>query len=141
MIEEITRIKEKSEEWINQHFSGMVLFGLLLYSLPLWLLFRHSPAIPDIRLSECFVAQIYISNMLIIYSIVPSLLCFSVKAEIVFDLLSMLLIIIPIKQLSGYSYWSTIWRVVLATIMLFFIFLLLFAVIAFTYIYIRVNMS
>lgn len=141
MIEEITRIKEKSEEWINQHFSGMVLFGLLLYSLPLWLLFRHSPAIPDIRLSECFVAQVYISNMLIIYSIVPSLLCFSVKAEIVFDLLSMLLIIIPIKQLSGYSYWSTIWRVVLATIMLFFIFFLLFAVIAFTYIYIRVNMS
>ena len=141
MIEEDTRIKEKSTEWINQHTSGMMLFGLLLYSLPLWLLFRHSPAIPDIRLSECFVAQVYISNMLIIYSIVPSLLCFSVKAEIVFDLLSMLLIIIPIKQLSGYSYWSTIWRVALATILLFILFLLLYAVIIFIYMYIRVNMS
>ena len=119
----------------------MMLFGLLLYSLPLWLLFRHSPAIPDIRLSECFVAQVYISNMLIIYSIVPSLLCFSVKAEIVFDLLSMLLIIIPIKQLSGYSYWSTIWRIALAAIIFFSVFISLLLAVAFLYLYVKYKMS
>ena len=38
------------------------------------------------------------------------------KAEIYYDLLSLLLAIIPIKQLSGYSYFSTIWRLVAAFI-------------------------
>ena len=97
-------------DWIEQHSSLLVLAGLLLFSLPLYLLFRRSPAIPDLRLSECFVAMVYITDMILIYGIIPSLLCFSVKAEIYYDLLSLLLAIIPIKQLSGYSYFSTIWR-------------------------------
>ena len=103
-------------DWIEQHSSLLVLAGLLLFSLPLYLLFRRSPAIPDLRLSECFVAMVYITDMILIYGIIPSLLCFSVKAEIYYDLLSLLLAIIPIKQLSGYSYFSTIWRLVAAFI-------------------------
>ena len=103
-------------DWIEQHSSLMVLAGLLLFSLPLYLLFRRSPAIPDLRLSECFVAMVYITDMILIYGIIPSLLCFSVKAEIYYDLLSLLLAIIPIKQLSGYSYFSTIWRLLAAFI-------------------------
>ena len=93
-----------------------MLAGLLLFSLPLYLLFRRSPSIPDLRLSECFVAMVYITDMILIYGIIPSLLCFSVKAEIYYDLLSLLLAIIPIKQLSGYSYFSTIWRLLAAFI-------------------------
>ena len=103
-------------DWIEQHSSVLVLAGLLLFSLPLFLLFRRSPSIPDLRLSECFVAMVYITDMILIYGIIPSLLCFSVKAEIYYDLLSLLLAIIPIKQLSGYSYFSTIWRLVAAFI-------------------------
>ena len=38
------------------------------------------------------------------------------KAEIYYDLLSLLLAIIPIKQLSGYGYWGTIWRLIAAFI-------------------------
>ena len=123
-------------DWIEQHSSVLVLAGLLLFSLPLFLLFRRSPSIPDLRLSECFVAMVYITDMILIYGIIPSLLCFSVKAEIYYDLLSLLLsllcfsvkaeiyydllslllAIIPIKQLSGYSYFSTIWRLLAAFI-------------------------
>ena len=103
-------------DWIEQHSSLLVLAGLLLFSLPLYLLFRRSPSIPDLRLSECFVAMVYITDMILIYGIIPSLLCFSVKAEIYYDLLSLLLAIIPIKQLSGYSYFSTIWRLLAAFI-------------------------
>ena len=106
----------KVGDWIEQHSSLLVLAGLLLFSLPLYLLFRRSPAIPDLRLSECFVAMVYITDMILIYGIIPSLLCFSVKAEIYYDLLSLLLAIIPIKQLSGYSYFSTIWRLLAAFI-------------------------
>ena len=110
-----------TEEKINENYQFVMLFSLLVFSLPLWMLLRHSPAIPDLRLSECFVSMVYITNMLLIYSLIPSLLCFSFKAESRFDLLVLLLAVIPIKQLSGYSYWNTIWRLLLALIPFVFI--------------------
>ena len=115
--------------WIDQHISVFILISLLLFSVPLFLLFRRSPAIPDLRLSECFVAMVYITNMLIIYNLVPALLCFSVKSETIYYALSLLLCIIPIKQLTGYSYPSTIWRVLLSLIPFMVLFLLLFVVV------------
>ena len=45
------------------------LIFLMLFSVPLWLLFRHGPATPDLRFSECFVAMVYIINMLLIFNI------------------------------------------------------------------------
>jgi hypothetical protein len=114
-------------DWLNQHSSFVILAGLLLFSLPLWLLIRRGPAIPDLRLSECFVMMVYISNMLILYNIIPSLLCFNVKTEMVYNLLTFLLIFIPIRQLSGYSYASTVWRVLAALIIFGFMVTLLFA--------------
>ena len=114
--QEYKRKSGEVSEWIQQHSSVVVLAGLLLFSLPLYLLFRHSPAIPDLRLSECFVAMVYITDMILIYGLIPSLLCFSVKAEIYYDLLILLLAIIPIKQFSGYSYVSTVWRLLAALI-------------------------
>jgi len=114
--QEYERKSGEVSEWIQQHSSVVVLAGLLLFSLPLYLLFRHSPAIPDLRLSECFVAMVYITDMILIYGLIPSLLCFSVKAEIYYDLLILLLAIIPIKQFSGYSYVSTVWRLLAALI-------------------------
>ena len=117
---------DRSFEWADKHISEVTLFFLLLFSCPLWLLIRRCPAMSDIRLSECFVAMVYICNMLYIYNIIPSLLCFSDKVENIYNLLSLLLIIIPIKQLSGYNYWSTTWRVVLATMTLIVIVLSLY---------------
>lgn len=123
--QEFKRKRDKIIELIDQHSSAVTIVGLLFFSLPLYLLFRHSPAIPDLRLSECFVAMVYITNMIVIYDIIPSLLCFSVKTEAIYDVLSLLLAIIPIKQLSGYSYVSTIWRLIAALIPFIIMFLLL----------------
>ena len=119
---------DKLNAWIEQHTSAFHLVLLLLFSLPFYLMFRHSPAIPDLRLSECIVAMVYISTMLIIYNIVPSLLCFSTKTEMIYSVLTLLLVIIPIKQLTGYSYPSTIWRLVVAFIPFAILFLLLFGI-------------
>ena len=113
---EVDRIMAIEDEWIDSHESFFILILLLLFSWPLWLLFRHCPAIPDMRLSECIVAMVYISNMLTIYDLIPMFLCFSLKAQVMIEILCTLLFIIPIKQLSGYSYWHTIWRVVAALI-------------------------
>ena len=120
-------VSGKLDKLLKQHTSAFILGSLLLFSLPLYLLFRHSPAIPDLRLSECFVAMVYITNMIIIFEIIPSLLCFSVKAEMIYDILVIPLVaIVPIKQLSGYSYPSTIWRVMVAFIPFAILFVLVF---------------
>ena len=122
---ETARIGAELDAWTESHESFYILILMLLFSWPLWLLFRHCPAIPDLRLSECFVAMVYISNMLTIYSLIPSFLCFSLETQMMISMLCTLLFIIPIKQLSGYSYWHTIWRVIVAVIPFFFMLLAL----------------
>ena len=140
-VEESERLTMSFVEWLEQHGSVVVLAGLLVFSFPLYLLFRHSPAIPDLRFSECFVSMVYITDMFLIYNIIPSLLCFSVKAEIIYNMLTLLLPIIPIKQMSGYSYWSTFWRLLAAFIPFVVVcFLLLAAIVIGLFIYLKINL-
>ena len=140
-VEESERLTTSFVEWLEQHGSVVVLAGLLVFSFPLYLLFRHSPAIPDLRFSECFVSMVYITDMFLIYNIIPSLLCFSVKAEIIYNMLTLLLPIIPIKQMSGYSYWSTFWRLLAAFIPFAVVCILLFfAFVIGIFIYLTINL-
>ena len=136
--EEFNRIAEKGSEWMEQHMSVFSLICLLVFSIPLWLLFRHGPNIPDIRLSECFVAMVYVVNMLLIFGIIPSLFCFSMKGEIIYTLLTLVLIITPLKQLFGFSYWGTIWRVAIAamTLLVALILLIIGLVLLYLFVYI-----
>ncbi len=139
---EYERLEKKVNEWTDNYESYLLLFLLLVYSWPLWLLIRHCPAIPDLRFSECLVAMVYIINMLSIYTLIPAFLCLSLKADMIFSLTTTLLIIIPIKQLSGYSYWQTIWRLLVALIPFVFILLLLaWAEIAVLYIYAAIKVG
>ena len=140
-VEESERLTTSFVEWLEQHGSVVGLAGLLVFSFPLYLLFRHSPAIPDLRFSECFVSMVYITDMFLLYNIIPSLLCFSVKAEIIYNMLTLLLPIIPIKQMSGYSYWSTFWRLLAAFIPFAVVCILLFATIVIgLFIYLKINL-
>ena len=132
-------IFKKGYSWINKNIALVYLACLLLFSVPLFLMFRRSPATPDLRFSECFVAMIYITNMLLIYSIIFSLLWPNDTADEIFTLLILPLVIIPIKQFSGYSYWSTIWRIIVAFIPFAIILLLLIIAIVFTYGFIYIN--
>ena len=132
-------IFKKGYSWINKNIALVYLACLLLFSVPLFLMFRHSPATPDLRFSECFVAMIYITNMLLIYSIIFSLLWPNDTADEIFTLLILPLVIIPIKQFSGYSCWSTIWRIIVAFIPFAIILLLLIIAIVFTYGFIYIN--
>ena len=140
-VEESERLTTSFVEWLEQHGSVVMLAGLMVFSFPLYLLFRHSPAIPDLRFSECFVSMVYITDMFLLYNIIPSLLCFSVKAEIIYNMLTLLLPIIPIKQMSGYSYWSTFWRLLAAFIPFAVVCILLFAAIVIgLFIYLKINL-
>ena len=102
--------------WINKHITIVTFVLLLLFSGPLYLFFRHCPNIPDMRFSEYFVSVIYFTNMTSIISIIWAFFGGDLLYESFFPVLA----IIPLKQLSGYSYVRTIWKTILA-LLLFFI--------------------
>ncbi len=129
----------KAYQLQNKYLSLVNLAFMLLFSVPLYLMFRHSPAIPDLRFSECFVTMVYITNMLTIYDIFFTFLSPNETGEIITASLFIPLFIIPIKQLSGYSYWSTIWRTIVALIPFAAIIFVLFIVGIFIYGYIYIN--
>lgn len=100
-------------DWTTRHIGLATIVLLLLFSVPLYLFFRRSPAYPNIRFSEFFVAVVYSMNMITIYSIVADFFCFNYAV----DMCAYTLLLIPIKQLSGYSYWRTFLRIVLALLL------------------------
>ena len=114
----------KAYEWTIDHLSIVTMVFLLLFSFPLYMFFRKSPAYPGLKYSEFFVTMVYTTNMMTVYSIIVSFLGLSM----VVDLAIYVLTIIPMKQLSGYSYWRVILNSVVAFILFFIVaVLLLFA--------------
>jgi hypothetical protein len=84
---------------------------LFIFSLPLYLFFRKSPDIPDLRYSELLIALVYTWGMQEIYEIV--LTFFGVYEDNVSEV-AYLLSIIPMKQLSGFKWWRTSLYVILS---------------------------
>lgn len=83
---------------------------LSIFSVPLYFLFKKSPNIPDLRFSELLVALVYTYDMMIIYQIVFGFL--RLPYELFWG--TLLLPIIPMKQLSGFPWWRSILNVTLA---------------------------
>ena len=88
--------------------------------LPLYLFFRKCPNIPDLRFSELLIAMVYTWAMHDIYEIV--LTFFGVYNSPI-DEASLLLSIIPLKQLSGFKWWRTSLYVILSYLATLAIFL------------------
>ena len=113
-------------ETVQRFPNVMELVGLVLLSGLLYLFFYHSPNI-HFRYSEFLVSLVYINNMLTIFGIVLSFFC----VPDMLQLLPMLLIFVPLKQLSGYGWFSTIWRVLLPAVIITVVVSLAFAVFIF----------
>ena len=96
----IVKLREFRES--NPAFFWVAL--LFVLSLPLYLFFRKCPNIPDLRFSELLIAMVYTWGMHTIYEIV--LTFFDVYNSPI-DEASLLLSIIPLKQLSGFKWWRT----------------------------------
>lgn len=119
LLTKIDNVSDRVYDWTMKHIGLVSILSLLLFSGPLYLFFRKSPAYPGIRFSEFFVSMVYSMNMVEFYSILSEFFCLSMVLEGCF----LLLIVIPIKQLSGYSYWRTLLNFFLAMIV-FFVFIL-----------------
>ena len=83
---------------------------LSIFSLPLYVLFRKSPNIPNMRFSELLVALVYTYNMMLVYLIVIGF--FRLPDNLY--LCTLILPIIPMKQLSGFQWWRSILFVLLS---------------------------
>lgn len=83
---------------------------LSIFSVPLYILFRKSPNILDMRFSELLIALVYTYNMMPIYQIVIGF--FKLPSNLF--LCTLLFPIIPMKQLSGFPWWRSILNVLLA---------------------------
>ena len=105
--------------FILDHQNIFLLAGLLILSLPLYLLFRQCPAIPDLHYPEFFVSMVYITSMQTILMMPLGLLC--IKNDVLETCLYAFTII-PLKQLSGYSWVRTFINVVASLICIFVLF-------------------
>ena len=105
--------------------SIVALLFVLFISGCLYQFFRHSPNTPNLRYSEFFIALLYSVNMYSIYNIVFNFFCLSTLAS-----LSYLLVLAPIKKFSGYSWWRTILKFIVAFLFTFFIIIFIYLLIA-----------
>lgn len=105
---------DKIERFEKRFPSINMLFLLMIVSGFLYLFFRHCPKIPDMRYPEFFIALLYTDNMYTIYSIVFDFFCLTKISS-----LAIFLTLIPLKQMSGYSWWRTTLKVVSAFVIMF----------------------
>ena len=110
----VYKIFDRMERFEKRFPSINMLILLMIVSGFLYLFFRHCPKIPDLRYPEFFMALLYIANMYTVYSIVFDFFCLSKLSSY-----SIFLTLIPLKQMSGYSWWRTALKTVVAfTIMI-----------------------
>ena len=105
LTQEIRTLAEKNS-------SLFWLLLLVVLSVPLYPLFRKSPAIPDLRFSVLLITLVYTCDMFAIYEIIFNFFCIPDG----FDDVVYLLPAIPLKQLSGFKWWRTILYLILSYI-------------------------
>ena len=112
----VLQLLKNTIKWVVDNQTMVSFLWLILLSGPLFLFFRKNHNIPDLRYSECFVAMVYITNMMTIISTVGSF--FLPGKSTAIELLSYILSIVPMKQLFGFSYKRTIAKLIGAFVLL-----------------------
>ena len=107
------------DESIYEKTAFAILWLMFLLTIPLYVFFRKTPNIPDMRFSEMLVAMVYIISMILLYTMIFGLFLSLDSAESYFLVAWACLPIIPLKQLSGFEWWRTILYVLLAYLGLF----------------------
>ena len=79
----------------------------------LYIFFRKSPNIPDLRFSEFLVALVYTADMFSIYNIVMEFLCINLWVQAA----SIVLPVIPLKQMSGFKWWKILLIMILVMVL------------------------
>ena len=121
---------EKHEEWF-----WLFIFSSLIF--PTWYLFRHAPLLKRHTLPQGFFIQVFVANQSMVISLIAllmTLMLFFVPKVIIDEIGFLILIIylfIDYKQLFGYSWWGTIWRLLMIVVIISLLIVFVFGVISF----------
>lgn len=111
VLDAVNRTLDLQERFPNLLSLTTIFFLTVFY----YLFFRKSKNIPDLRFSEFLIAMIYTANMLTIYEV---FLAF-IGADAFQITYSSVLTVIPLKQLSGFSWIRTILSMVAAFVIFY----------------------
>ena len=108
--------------WLNLHGEWQILIAFSFLIVPIWSLFREAPVCRHHSLPQGFFIQVFNSSlffMLMSLCYIPLLLfCDDFNEDlwtfIVFVVIVPLILLVVFKQLFGYGWWGTIWRVAMA---------------------------
>ena len=124
-------------KWVEVHDEWMSLVYLQIFIFPTWIVFRQAPLLKRHSLPQGFFIQVFIVNQSLVITLIGlllSLLLFFVPYNSVTSMMLLLLVMylyIDYKQLFGYNWWGTLWRLIamsLLIIMLSFDVLMIIAV-------------
>lgn len=121
--------------WMENHYEWAALLAFSFIIIPVWILFREAPAHPRHSLPQGFFIQVFTATQFLLLGVLvlePLNLLVSMYesdngyASFVFLVVLPCLLLINYKQLFGYGWWSTLWRVLMTVplgVMLYRIFL------------------
>lgn len=112
----------KVRDWLDDHRAISVILFQVLVAIAMWLFFRNSKRLPNLSISEQVFVQVFLSSQVMLVSaiyFVVSLLWEHGGVDDLPQVLTMVLYLTDYKQLFGFSWWGTIWRSVLAMLLLY----------------------
>lgn len=124
-------------QWIGNHIEWLFLFIFSLLILPTWLVFRHSPRNPRHTIPQGFYIQVFMTTQYFMWAFIISSIVKLAGIDLGYAaasagyedmMVESSLLLIPVivavnyKQVFGYGWWGTVWRVMLmvVVIVLFF---------------------
>lgn len=117
-------------EWMGDHLAWGVLIGFSLFIVPVWFLFRQAPRLPRHTLPQGFYIQVFIGVQFILFMLLFILLFYFAKNQssngneataIMLVIILPIMLICDYKQLFGYGWWGTIWRVLVSILLMLFV--------------------
>ena len=102
-------------KWLGENPEWAIFFAFSLLIIPTWIMFRYSPVNSRHTVPQGFFIQVFMAVQFIIWLFVISpmfMLCGydDLMAAVVVLALMFLVTLVDYKQLFGYSWWGTLWR-------------------------------
>ena len=97
-------------KWFNDNKNWGALFFYSLYILPTWIVFRFAPRYPCHTLPEGFFLQVFLS----VQSLLLGLLGF--LQEGLDTIVGAVYMVVTFRQLFGYGWWGTMWRLAITVL-------------------------
>ena len=108
-------------DWMGRNISWTVLMGFSLLIIPVWQVFRQAPRLPRHTLPQGYYIQVFIGVQFLLFMLMVVLLISLIpflSGEDGSDATSFMgtfalpiMLLVDYKQLFGYGWWGTLWRV------------------------------